>query len=208
MHVYELADELHISIEAVLKKLKSLKLKAKDGDQVLNKAVIIVLRSELKKDMQDPQKMQLMQKQRAREKEKKSLVRKSPETAVPAEEPASDTESKAAKKGTTVKKKTVRGRKPAAKTKAEGNKAKVASPDKKAQAKPEPEPEEKPKKIKTKKIEAPFVPLKPLAKKKRKTAGGKTARDSSDSKSSSGRRRSSSDASFAPGEGTDNDSRR
>ncbi len=48
MRVSELAKELGVSSEDILAKLKSLKLKAKDGKQELNEAVIPVLRRELK----------------------------------------------------------------------------------------------------------------------------------------------------------------
>ncbi len=56
MKVADIAKEFKISEEMVLEKLRSLRLKAKGVDQELNKAVAIVLRSELNKDMQDPKK--------------------------------------------------------------------------------------------------------------------------------------------------------
>ena len=51
MRVTELAKELGITSEVILNKLKSLRLKAKSEDQELNAAVLVVLRSELKKEI-------------------------------------------------------------------------------------------------------------------------------------------------------------
>lgn len=53
MKVSELAKEFKTTTEHVLDKLRSLKLRAKDGDQELSRAVIIVLKSELIKDMKE-----------------------------------------------------------------------------------------------------------------------------------------------------------
>lgn len=50
MKVSELANELGTTSETVLKTLKSLKLKAKDEEQVLSAAVVSVIKSELKAD--------------------------------------------------------------------------------------------------------------------------------------------------------------
>ncbi|MCK4882231.1 MAG: hypothetical protein KAS92_04330, partial [Candidatus Omnitrophica bacterium] len=48
MKVSELAKDLDTTSDAVLKALRSLKLKAKDSDQVLSAAVVSVIKSELK----------------------------------------------------------------------------------------------------------------------------------------------------------------
>ena len=51
MRVSDLAKELNTTTRAVLDKLKALKLKAKDGNQELNRAVGIVVKSELMKKL-------------------------------------------------------------------------------------------------------------------------------------------------------------
>ena len=48
MKVSELAKDLNITSDVVLKALRSLKLKAKDSAQVLSAAVVSVIKSELK----------------------------------------------------------------------------------------------------------------------------------------------------------------
>ena len=48
MKVSELAKDLNVTSDVVLKALRSLKLKAKDSEQVLSAAVVSVIRSELK----------------------------------------------------------------------------------------------------------------------------------------------------------------
>ena len=48
MKVSELAKDLNMTSDDVLKALRSLKLKAKDSDQVLSPAVVSVIKSELK----------------------------------------------------------------------------------------------------------------------------------------------------------------
>ena len=73
MRVSELAKELNTTNDVVLKKLKSLKLKAKDGKQELNKAVLIVLRGELRKELKNVQ-----SKPRVPLKEKEEIVEKKP----------------------------------------------------------------------------------------------------------------------------------
>jgi translation initiation factor IF-2 len=54
MRVSELAKELNTTSDKVLAKLKSLRLKAKDDSQELNKAVVVVVRSELAKELGKP----------------------------------------------------------------------------------------------------------------------------------------------------------
>ena len=57
MKVSELAKDLNITSDAVLKALRSLKLKAKDSEQVLSAAVVSVIKSELKTSKKEtPQK--------------------------------------------------------------------------------------------------------------------------------------------------------
>ena len=53
MKVSELAKEFKTTNAHVLEKLRSLKLRAKDGEQELSRAVVIVLKSELIKDMKE-----------------------------------------------------------------------------------------------------------------------------------------------------------
>ncbi len=196
MHVFELADELQISNEAVLKKLKALKLKAKDGEQVLNNAVIIVLRSELKKDMQDPEKMRRFRLQRKQEQERKNAppepppVPAAPEPETLPAEPR-PTDEPAVEEKPVPKKSPPRGRKTAAKAKPGLSKIKVADQEPAGpKGKPEFKQPEKPRKAKPKISDAPFVSLKPLAKKKRKPGSGKLSKDGAmDGKIYSSRRR-------------------
>ena len=193
MHVFELADELQISNEAVLRKLKALKLKAKDGEQVLNKAVIIVLRSELKKDMQDPEKMRRFRLQRKQEQERKNAPPAPPAAEAEPEAPAEEAKP-AAEEKPAPKKRTTRAKKTATKGKPEAVKSKPAAPEKEAKSKPEAQAAEKPRRTKPKISDAPFVPLKPLAKKKRKGPLGKSAKDGgAESRSYHDRRKSGLD---------------
>ncbi|HRZ40624.1 MAG TPA: hypothetical protein P5246_06415, partial [Candidatus Omnitrophota bacterium] len=53
MKVSELAKEFKTSTDKVLDKLRTLHLKAKDGDQDLSKAVVTVLKTELLKDLKE-----------------------------------------------------------------------------------------------------------------------------------------------------------
>jgi len=135
MKVSELAKQYNLTVEEVLKKLKALKLKAKDGQQELSRAVISVLKRELQ---QLPS----------------SRTPASPKS--PAEPAAVQEEIKV---GAPVKKKAV-SRKTAIKPKKAEAKSKkesriAESVKSKARAR--------------KKIAAtPFVPVKPLSKKKRK----------------------------------------
>ncbi|MCK5214761.1 MAG: translation initiation factor IF-2 [Candidatus Omnitrophica bacterium] len=168
MRVSELAKELNITSDVVLKKLKSLKLKAKDGKQELNKAVLIVLRGELVKELKN-----VLSKPRVPLKEKDETVEKKKTVNKKA----------AIKKKTTTKKETAKkkdeekeekvARKTTKKTTEKASVKKVA--EKKAESKEEPvkvkkeEPNVEPvKKFKSKISAEPFIPLKPLSKKKRK----------------------------------------
>jgi len=62
MKVFELAKEFKTTNEHVLEKLRSLKLKAKDGEQELSKAVTIVLKSELIKEMKKASRLKTQKK--------------------------------------------------------------------------------------------------------------------------------------------------
>ena len=170
MRVSELAQELNVNEKAVLDKLRALKLKAKDGAQELNMAVLIVLRSELGKDLKDPIKRKAMA--RTAKGDLKVEARSEPQDEVKgkvkgeaqvqaeivtgeASEPREKTSPESAAETPAPKKRTV--------------KKKVAKEV------PEPVPvekivvlEEKPKAVKPKVSDAPFVPLKPLVKRKRR----------------------------------------
>ena len=174
MKVSELAKELHTTDDVVLSKLKSLKLKAKDGSQELNKAVTIVLRSELMKELkttgtkapeikkekkEDPapvvEEKKIKEKKASPEKEAvapKKIRRKSPVKKKVAEETKEEKKVVKKKTRTRVKKAT-----PA-----------KSVPEAEAKAKTSPEGPVKSKKAKEKISAEPFVPLKPLVKKKRK----------------------------------------
>src|SRR5262245_59761454 len=54
MKVADLAKELKVSTDDILKTLKSLKLKAKDSDQDISEFVVTVVRSTLKKPGSEP----------------------------------------------------------------------------------------------------------------------------------------------------------
>ncbi len=94
MKVLELANEFKTTVEHVLEKLRSLKLKAKDGDQELSRAVVIVLKSELIKDMKEAGR-----KKAAAKVEKKSAVADG-ELKTSAEQPGSAPQNVAEEKST------------------------------------------------------------------------------------------------------------
>jgi len=134
MKVSELAKELKTRPEVILKKLKSLKLKAKDSKQELNQVVLSILRRELK---------DLPAQDRIEESQKKTTP------------PTKEAKPEGAKKKTATKtatKKTTR-RKVVPKTKTTA----ATTPEKKKVP------------VRKKIADAPFVPLKPLAKKKKKS---------------------------------------
>ncbi len=68
MKVSDLARELEVGVESLLDTLRSLKFKAKDGDQELNIAVITVIKSRLGKLPPEPPKKKVVK--------KKSVVKK------------------------------------------------------------------------------------------------------------------------------------
>lgn len=85
MLVSELAKEFNTTTAKVLEKLKTLRLKAKDGNQELSKVVVTVLRSELVKDLkQDTAKRAAEKLEKTRLKE--SILRGKPKVKEPAAE--------------------------------------------------------------------------------------------------------------------------
>lgn len=173
MRVSELAKELKVSDKAVLDKLRALKLKAKDGEQELNVAVASVVRSEINKDLKDPAKRKAIA--RAAEKAAKKMAeeeamappvvvaktKKVKTTKTTAKTPAKAKEDVAEKKAAAPTKKVVKKKEPKAKGEPVVDPAVQAPP-------PPPPPEPKPAVVKPKPVEAPFVSLKPLAKKRRR----------------------------------------
>ncbi|MCR4337697.1 MAG: translation initiation factor IF-2, partial [Candidatus Omnitrophica bacterium] len=195
MKVLELAKELNISNDVILEKLRSLKLRAQDGNQELNRAVLIVVKSALVKDLG---------------KGVISTVRaKSESKAVPVASPVSKTEKKSEAVLVAEEekpKKTTRSRKPTAekeksaemvveKKKPVKKSAKVEKVIEEEKQKLKPQPEIKKAEVIPpapppipKAVPAPFVALKPLPKKRRKmmTPMGESAGvDSSSSVASS-----------------------
>ncbi|MCK5580520.1 MAG: translation initiation factor IF-2 [Candidatus Omnitrophica bacterium] len=198
MKVFELANELNISIEAVLVKLKALKLKAKGKEQELNKAVGVVVRGELVKDVkagkiktispEDKKAAQEVKVEQEKELEvkeseeqevkkktvkkatiKKTTTRKVSKAKQVAEEEKDTVKEEKPKKKAVVKKKTA--------IKAKGKEEKEVQEKEKAEKtvikekKVEETAKAQPKKTKPKISSAPFIPLKPLVKKKRKSIG-------------------------------------
>ncbi len=144
MKVSELAKEFKTTNKNVLEKLKGLKLKAKDGNQELNKAVVIVLRSELKKGP-------------ASSVQSKSVSAAGEKAKIPATAKA----KKSAKEKKPEKEKVVK--KPGAK------KSVAKKPAAKKPAMTSSVAAEKSKRVKPKISAQPFIPLKPLVKKKRRS---------------------------------------
>ncbi len=168
MKVSELAKELKTTNAAVLEQLKALKLKAKDGNQELNGAVLSVLRSALAKRPKAPaqEEPQSPPEKVVAEKEKKVSTKK--KTSIKAVSKKSE-ESAASKKkevaaATVIKDKT---------------KATTKEVDRDVKAKPRISPQ-------------PFVALKPFAKRKRKTLG-RGGRDESTSETPGVLRKDSED---------------
>jgi len=161
MKVSELAKEYNTTNKDILDKLKTLKLKAKDGNQELNSVVLKVLRSELSKGGKKASPA-------APVREEPKAAKRSP--AKTAGKPAAKTKP-AAKKEPAAKK----AEKPAPK-KAAPKKAPVKAVEKPKVERPQP----------AKKIsDAPFVPLKPLSKKRRRPMAGKGREPSRDDKTES-----------------------
>ncbi|MFP4472405.1 MAG: translation initiation factor IF-2 [Candidatus Omnitrophota bacterium] len=198
MKVAELAKEFKVSTEDVLDKLRSMKLKAKDGDQELSKALLVVIKSELIKDMKSKSRQKAAPKTRRRsarpaaakaEEKKKSEEKPETETAEQGESAAA--EKKKSGKKTAESEKSVKEKKKAEKlpeaTGAEQPAKETVqkeepAPAEKAETAPEKSAPEKPvkkthsgkdvsktaRKKTTKVSDQPFIPLKPFNKKKKK----------------------------------------
>lgn len=170
MRVSDLAKELNTTDQAILAKLKAFKLKAKDRDQELNSVVLSVIKSEYKKNPKDfPPGSSV-----------KTVIK---ETKAKIEEPKKTKAATKTTAGKSVKEKTEKAEKvkkePAKKTaapsKTEVTAKKSAAVEAKVvetKARPVETPAVKapePVKPKSKISAEPFVTLKPLAKKKRRT---------------------------------------
>jgi translation initiation factor IF-2 len=143
MRVSDLAKELNTTNKEVLDTLRSLKLKAKDGEQELNAVVANVIKNELQKKGKVPAK-EVVQKPPAKASKEKAA-------ASPKPKPAGRVKS-VAKKET----KTEKAKEPAAKKKTAAKAKKLSAP-----------PAEKPK-PRIQISDEPFVSVKPLAKKRRR----------------------------------------
>ena len=204
MKVSELAVELNTDSAGVLKMLKSLKLKAKDQDQVLSVAVISVLKSQFSTTDK------AVDSEKKKKAVKKTVTKKK---AVKKKEPATELEKAKPKTKKAVKKKAISTKDvetaPAAKTKSiASSKAKKSSSDTK-DAGTEPKVkkvasttvskkesgDDSKKKTTVKKVSkgdaprsypkisnAPMITLKPLARKRKKSAGGGDGSAASQSK--------------------------
>jgi len=140
MRVSEIAKELKISTEDILKTLKTLKLKAKGGNQELNSVVVSVLRNELSKGKKvEPPSREI----KNEEKGKKTSSIEERKQQVVEEKPTSKGETKEAKISKTKPVKT----KPVVKKE---------------------EPKKEISKVKKRIGKEPVITLKPLAKKRRK----------------------------------------
>lgn len=170
MKVSELAKEFKVTNKDVLNVLRSLKLKAKDGNQDMNKVVVDVVSRALKKELKGGGKEKATAKvakpQEAKKESKKAVLEKktagkkvsskkegSSPKVTPAKQAKKAPKEKARKED---KKKTTTG------------KAKASATKKTPEKLPE---KKKPVKPKKKISDAPFIPLKPLAKKKRRPTG-------------------------------------
>ena len=171
MKVSELAKKLKTSDDDVLKVLRSMKLKAKDGDQELSAAVVSVVKSALKKDTPE--------KSEKAPAKKKAVTKKKAATTKKTAEKKEKTEKAEPKKKTVTKKKVVK--KKDAKTVKKVIKKKVvkkvvkkkvvakkATTKKEAEQKASEKTEEKAK-PKKKVSKEPMVMLRPLARKRKKS---------------------------------------
>lgn len=186
MKVSEIAKEFKTTSKFVLETLKGLKLKAKDSNQEINRAVLIVLRGELAKAIKEGRAAKAAEKpaerpaDSAKDEAKKSTA--TAKTAAPKKTAAKT--KKTAKKAEPAKEKDVK-EKPAKKTTVKKTTAKkttvktVKVPEEKPQepvAEKQAETTETEPKKAVQKVrplsedDAPFVSLKPLSKKKRKSS--------------------------------------
>ena len=192
MKVVDFAKELNTSPEAVLDRLRSLKLKAKDGQQELNSVVLNVLRSDFKKNPAPPKgaakgkpevqaakkpdavksapdlKVKKVEEPKEKAKEEKkpakpAKVEKAEKVKVKEEPPAPKKEIKETKET----KKPVKETLPPVKAKEKSASVPVRAPvPAAAEIKPAP--------AKPKSAPEPFVTLKPLPKKRKKRFPGDT----------------------------------
>ncbi len=170
MRVCDLAKELRITDDAIIAKLRSLRLKAKDSQQELNAAVVIVLKSELGKSSTAPGAL------KAKEPSKPAvepLKDSAKEKVKPSQGPEIKTKQESKEKGKEVKfKKPIKGKEIVAKDKP----SKQITPPKKPDITPlirkvVPAPVELRAKPKFKISDKPFETVKPLAKRKKKPFG-------------------------------------
>ncbi len=195
MKVKDIAKEYNTTTEFVLTTLKGLKLKAKGREQELNAAVAAVLKSALNKkrgEMPPPKPAVPLVEPAAKKKTARASKAKSSSEEKPAKKKAStatETGKKTVKKAPAKKTAEKAAGKASEKTadKAEEKKPRTAkaqpaaAPEKGKAAKPV---ASKPKPVKVKPIsDAPFVPLKPLAKKKKRPMGSARTKDESSAKS-------------------------
>jgi len=185
MKVKEFAKEYGTTVKEVLDKLKAFKLKAKDGNQEINRAVLTVLRSEFGKEL----KQKIRSKQPRREKPAPKVDEKS---EIPLKQPKEEKkESRKLKKDTSeiaqdkvkeeklvkepTKTKSAKSSKAEKETKTEGPKVKTKQ-ETGVPKSPLKTSEPKLTKKKSKISSAPFVPVKPLSKRrKRPTKTDKTS---------------------------------
>jgi len=193
MKVSELAEKLGVTSDKVLQALRSLKLKAKDPDQVLSAAVVSVITSELAPDMKPavPKKKTVAKKKVKKESstaeiKKKTVVKKKKAIAVDKKDEKSKVEKEAAvkkatmsRKGATAdagvvadektKKKDVTSKDIKSKSGLEENANTVAQ----IKEAPKVAIKEAPKN-QFKISNAPMITLKPLSRKRKKISGGKS----------------------------------
>lgn len=167
MKVSEIAKEFNTTNKIVLEKLKALKLKAKSGTQELNNTVVVVLRSELRKGLSSAMKTEGPPKAggksvSAGEEIKEGKAKKEKKEVAKAEAKAKVIKPKP--------KREEKEKKPVTKRIAKKAVEKKKIPKEKAppEIKTPEGAAEKPKKAKPAISAEPFIPLKPLAKKKRK----------------------------------------
>ncbi len=163
MKVSEIAEQYKTTNEIILKTLKSLRLKAVDGNQDLSPAVMSVLKSELSK-LKVKAPASPSKKEESAKEAKKIPAKKTKKAAEKEAKP-----SKTTKKADEVKAKEVKPKEVKVKEKAPEVKEEI----KKAPAPPPPPPKEKapivePPRLKTKISREPIITLKPLARKRKK----------------------------------------
>jgi len=165
MRVSDLAAEFGVTSEEILKKLKALRLKAKDGKQELNAVVVSVIKSEFKKEGKvskpvAPKAKETKTSEEPKRKAKEIKAKKTTKKEKPEPKKKKEAKKKTEDKKKATVKKTTKVKK-AVKTTAKEKTEKTAVKTKVKTTK-------KIVKAKAKVIEEPFVSLKPLAKKRKK----------------------------------------